>query len=104
MRKKARTTHKRQTGTTKDAPTVTKEQPQPLTVRFGKRAVDKPFGDRQPKHRIRVSGNPKSPSMSRKNKEAAEQKDVEQDQPEEPSSLGKIETQSLLLRIENLEN
>jgi len=41
--------------------------------------------------------------MSKKNKEAAEKKDEEQAQLEEPSSSGKSETQSLLLRIENSE-
>lgn len=42
--------------------------------------------------------------MSKKNKEAVEQKDKEQAQPKEPYSPSKSETQSLLLRSENLGN
>lgn len=82
---------------------VIKEQPQPSTVRVIKRLVDTPIGDKWPKQRIRVSEHPKSPSMLRKNKEAAEQKHEEQAQLEKPSSPRKSETQSLLSKIEILE-
>jgi len=78
MRKNPRTTYRRQTKTSEEALVVTKEQPQPLTVRVGRRPVDKPIGDRKPKQKIRVSGHLESPSMSRKNEEAVEQKDKEQ--------------------------
>lgn len=82
---------------------MTKEKSQPSILRVSKKPIDKPIGDRRPKQRIRVSRHPKSPSMSRKNKEAAEQRDEEQAQPEEPSSPGNSETQSLLSKIEILE-
>jgi len=69
MRKKARTTRKKQTGTSKEAPIETKELPRPSKVRVGRWPVDKPIGNRQPKKIIRVSGHLEFPSMSRKNKE-----------------------------------
>jgi len=66
------------------------------------RPVDKPIGDKQTKKGIRVSGHPKSPSMSKNNK-ATKQKDEEHAWPEEPSSPRKNKTQSLLLKIERLQ-
>lgn len=69
----------------------------------GKRPIHKPIGDRHPNQRIRVSRHPESPSMSKKKKEAIEKNDEELAQTKEPSSHGKSETQSLLLRIGNLE-
>lgn len=72
MRKKAKTTHKKQIGMLEEAPTTTKEQPQPLTVRVGKRPINKPIGDWWPNQRIRVSRHVESPSMSKNNKEAVE--------------------------------
>ena len=56
-----------------------------MKVRVGKGPVDKPISDKRIKQRIRVSGNPESPSMFKKNKEVAKQKDEEQSRPEEPS-------------------
>jgi len=46
MGKKARTTCRKQVGTSEEAPVETKEQPQPLKVRAIKRLVDKPIGDK----------------------------------------------------------
>lgn len=46
IRKKARTTLRKQTGTSEEAPVVTKEQPQRSKVRVGKRPVENPIGDR----------------------------------------------------------
>ena len=61
----------------KEAPAANKEQPQPSKVRVGKRPVDKAIGDRWPKKRIRVSGHPDSPFMSKRNKVAVENNDEE---------------------------
>lgn len=49
IRKRPRTTRRKQTETSEEAPEVTKEQPQPSIVRVNKRAVYKPIGDKGPK-------------------------------------------------------
>lgn len=82
---------------------MTKEQPQSLIVRVSKKSVDKPISDKRLKQRIRVNRHPKSPSMSRKDEEAVEQKDKEQAQLEKPPLPSKGETQSLLSKIDILE-
>lgn len=66
MRKKARTTHKKPTRTFEEAQMAIKEQPQPLTVRVGKRPIEKPIGDRHPNQIIRVSEHAGSPSCQRR--------------------------------------